>query len=140
MRAEAFKVEHIEKIDLQPAQQWVKDRINFERYRALENGVSATVFEGDKPLACAGAIQMWEGRYYGWALFGRVTKKQMVEITWMTENFLKTANFRRLEISVDCEFVGGHAWANRLGFVLEAPRMRGFDVDGRDCALYAMVK
>lgn len=139
MRLEEFKAEHVMQLDLQPSQRWMVEHLKLEGLRPLE-GHGYTAVDDGRPIACAGITPYWEGRYLGWSFLGRMTNRQMVHVTRYVKAFLGMAKFRRLEISVDCDYPAAHAWARHLGFELETPRARKFDVDGRDCSIYVMVR
>lgn len=87
----------------------------------------------------SGVYDLGSGRLGAWALMGAGAGKNMVAIHRGTQRFLDMQSARRIELTVLCDFEAGHRWAKMLGFTLEAERMKGYDPDGRDHALYARV-
>lgn len=53
---------------------------------------------------------------------------------------LNASTLPRIQAYVDIGFERGHDWITKLGFTLEAPRMRRFNLDGSDAALYARTR
>jgi len=91
-------------------------------------------------VACAGILPQWQNRAFGWSFIAADAGRHFTYIHRAVSAFLDRVPVRRIETTVDCEFAAGHRWARLLGFSLEAERMRGYRVDGGDCALYARVK
>ena len=109
--------------------------------RTLESPWATTLVADGRPILSGGAIPLWMGRAYLWSfLSDKVTRRNFVEVTSFVRRFLNGLPFKRVEASVECDHEAGHRWVRALGFELEAPRMRAFQVDGRDCALYARVR
>lgn len=107
---------------------------------SLESGTAYTSLDGDEVLACAGAIEITQGRAIAWAYLSQDIGSRMIAVTKACRRFISLMNFRRIEMDVDCEFPQAHRWAKMLGFEMECERRRSFTPDGRDCALYAMVR
>lgn len=104
-----------------------------------EHAYSA-VSESGRVVACAGIAKYWPGRAEGWAFFDRRCKRDFLSIHRAVRKFLDGYPVRRIEAAVESGFEAGHRWALALGFELEAPRMRAYTPEGRDCALYARVR
>jgi RimJ/RimL family protein N-acetyltransferase len=136
-----FEAEHIFRMDLQEAQEWIKERLVLSQLRNLENEWAITVMVDGEPIACAGPIVYWPGRALLWSFISRrVDQSNFLKIHRRAKAFIAELPFRRLEANVDVNFEAGHRWVNALGFELEAPRMKAFYIDGRDCSLYAKIK
>lgn len=135
-----FKSWHLEKMVVQPAQRALLDNISFEILKTLEQTDAFTAMEGDDVLACAGFMEFYPGRGEGWSYLSANIKPHMVEVVRAIKRYLDMHPCRRQEITVDADFPEGHRMAKILGFTLEAPRMRCYDLAGRDRALYARVR
>ena len=137
----SFKGEHVFKLDLQPAQEWFREFLTPENMKGLENEWAVTVMEDGNPLLCVGPMVYWQNRALIWTFVSRGLRgRKFLMIHLMARRYLDGLPFRRLEATVECDFTAGHRWVKALGFELEAPRMRAFQVDGQDSALYARVK
>ena len=136
-----FQAEHLEGLILQTAQQWSRAYLNLAQMRTLENEWASTLMADGVPIACVGAVVYWDNRALLWSFLGaRVSEHRFLTIHGMAKAYLAGLPFRRLEAAVDVGFEAGHRWVRALGFTQEAPCMEAFQVDGRDCALYAKVR
>ena len=136
-----FKVDHVFQMRLQPAQTWMEPYFDRAALTQLENGWATTIMRGGEPVLCGGALELWPGRAMLWSFIsGDLTPRDFIKAHHIAKQHIDLMPFRRLEFYVEVDFGAGHRWARSLGFDLEAPCMRGFQIDGRDCALYARVK
>ena len=136
-----FVAEHLLALPLQPAQEWGRAYLQPAQIRTLENEWASTLMDDGEPIACVGPAVYWENRALVWSfLSARVTRQNFLDVHSMAKAYLAGLPFRRLETAIDVGFEAGHRWARVLGFRLEAARMEAFQVDGRDCALYAKVR
>lgn len=142
INVKTFKSEHLLAMKFQDNQHHLAAYITEESAKTIEMapGNAYTICDDDEILAIAGVMDIGEGRGYAWSYLARDVGTRMVQVTRVVRRYLKIAPFRRIEMAVDCGFAEAHRWAKMLGFTLEAERMRSYAVDGRDCALYAMVK
>lgn len=88
------------------------------------------VVEGE-PIACAGTVLQWPGRYTAWAYMGRNTGPHM---RWLTKAVLDNlAGVKgRIELTVRADFPAGQRWARMLGFEVETPLLKAFGPLGED--------
>jgi len=135
-----FTRDHMHRLVVQQRQQGLESLLTEEILSVLENGHSYTAIDGDEVLACAGVLTLAPGRAGAWAYLSENVGNRMVVVTRAVKRFLQMTDYRRIEMDVDCEFPAAHRWAKMLGFTLECERRRKFTPDGRDCALYAMVR
>jgi hypothetical protein len=141
MRMEKYKAEHLELLDVQEGQKYLKKYLSDDMRKSLEGEYSYTALDGDEVLACAGLLEQWDNRGVVWAyLSSTIGGRRMVPLTRMVARFLDAAPFDRIEATVDADFPQGHRWVKMLGFELEAPRMRKYRPDGGDSALYARIR
>ena len=135
-----FEREHLHRMVIQQKQQGLEHLVTPDVCGVLEGGQSYTALDGDEVVACAGVIEITQGRAVAWAYISQDVGRRMRFVTRAVKNFLDLTQFRRIEMDVDCEFPQAHRWAKMLGFEMECERRRSFTPDGRDCALYAMVR
>lgn len=136
-----FEAAHISRISLQPSQAWIVPHLEVKRLKALEGPWAVTIMRDGLPVLCTGALAYWEDRAMLWGFVGKdITARNFLEVHHLARAHMNGLPFRRLEMYVDVDFTEGHRWAKTLGFTLEAPRMRGFQMNGEDSALYAKIK
>ena len=136
-----FCAEHIRALRAQPSQQWLAATASDRDLRLLENQYATTVMEDGRPIACGGVLPIWENRGYLWSVISdTVDARSFRAVHAITKRALDGMPFRRLEAAVEVDFEPGHRWVRALGFELEAPLAKAFQVNGADCALYARVR
>ena len=136
-----FKAEHVLKMKLQINQKWIEKYISVETLKTLENEWAVTVMENGKPVTCAGPVIYWANRALMWSFIGTgITKQNFLEMHYIAKEYLDGLPIRRLEAAINLSFTAAHRWIKALGFKMEAPCMKAFQIDGSDCALYARVK
>lgn len=142
MKIVPFTAKHLEDIDIQESQLEELKMMTEDILQMVENQCpSFTCLDDDGTvLFCGGIVPMTTTRACVWSYLSKDLKKNMVKITNACKAYFKLTPYRRLELHVKCDFDKGHAWARLLGFTLECERMRCFDPNGDDYALYAMVK
>lgn len=114
--------------------------ITDEIIETLLLGDAYSAIYDDEVLACAGVLEISPGRALAWAYLSQNAGIKMIDIIKAIKRFLSIQTFRRIEMDVDCAFAQAHRMAKMLGFTLEAERRRNYTPDGRDCALYALVR
>lgn len=135
-----FKKEHLKRMVIQQRQQDLARLITDEVCASVEGIESYTAIDGDEVIACAGAVQMDIGRALVWSYISANIKSRMIFVARAMKRFIAMSKYRRIEMHVDCEFKQAHRLAMMLGFEMEAERMKSFTPDGRDSALYALVR
>lgn len=139
-RVEPFCPVDARLIEVQSAQKGTLHSFTREFLTYLSRQPSRTIWYGDRPLACGGAIPMNHDRVLLWATVGQAVRRHMMVLFREAERFIQELPHRRIECVVECDFKPGHRLARMLGFMVEAPRMRAYDPDGRDYSLYAKVR
>jgi len=135
-----FKPEHLRTLALQDSQAWMGPKLKIEYGESLvKAGQCFTALDGDKILACAGVMDMWEGRVLAWALISGDCKKNFVRIFKAIKRFVDSHPADRIEATVDVNFDEGHRLMKLLGFEYEG-LARKYLPDGRDVSMYARVK
>lgn len=140
MQIVPLKKEHLDRIKVQGAQEYVSDWITPSVKADLENGMSFAAIDGDEVLGCAGVMEYWEGRAVAWAILSGNCGHRFAAIHRAVSTFLKLKDYRRLEATADCGFGPGHRWLKMLGFQLETAVMRGYLPTGGDASMYVRGK
>lgn len=135
-----FLAAHFWAIDVQPAQAYVRRYVSGQLLADMERTNAFTCVVGERPVACFGWVEHYPTRAALWAFISGTAGRHFVAITRIAKRLIAGLPHKRIEIEVDYEFEQGHRWAKMLGFEVEAPRMRGFRIDGGDSALYAKVR
>lgn len=136
-----FKAEHLLGMQLQRAQDGSKPFITEEYAKMLEGQFAFTaVTEDEEVVAVGGVTELWANRALAWTFIDSRAGKHFVALHKIVRDLLDIVPYRRVEAETSCDFEPGHRWLRMLGFEMEAPRMRAFQVDGGDSSLYARVK
>jgi len=140
MNVVPFKAEHLLGMQLQRGQEYCAPHITEAYAKALEGVHAFTGMVDGVPIGVGGVVELWDNRALLWSFIDRRAGPHFISVHRATKMFLETLPYRRIEAECDCEFAAGHRWLKKLGFEMEAPRMRAFRIDGGDSALYARVK
>lgn len=117
-----------------------RDEFEHPEAMTMAFGHAWTALDGEEPIACAGVVEVWQGRAYAWALLSEHAGRHMLALTREIRSRLSRLPFRRVEMAVDAGFDAGARWALMLGFRLETPEpMRGYLPHGRSAFLFARV-
>ncbi len=141
MNVVPFKAEHLLSMQLQRSQNGSKPFITEEYAHMLEGQFAFTaVSDDDEVIAVGGVTELWENRALAWSFIDARAGKHFVALHKLVQDFLDMVPYRRIEAETSCDFAPGHRWLRILGFHMEAERMKAFQPDGSDSALYAKVK
>ena len=135
-----FETTHLRLMKVQASQQAVLQHVTDNFLSLLENTNAFTAVIDGEIVACAGVIEYYKGRGEAWSYLSADLGRNMVSVFRAIKSYLDTIDVRRIEMTVDTDFAEGHRFAKLLGFELEASRMKAYDMDGRDKALYARIK
>ena len=135
-----FEASHLRLMTVQPSQQEVLQQVSDDCLAVLENTNAYTVVLDGIIVCCAGVVEYYKGRGEAWSYLGADLGSNMVPVYRAIKKYIDTIDVRRVEMTVDVDFEPGHRFAKLLGFELEAPRMKAYDINGRDKALYARIK
>jgi hypothetical protein len=135
-----FKAEHLAAIKLQNLQAHLSDWVTLEQGRGLEEYPSYTALVDGTPIGAAGILYMWQGRAQAWAFLSDTGPANFLKGHRAVKKFLDGCYVQRLEMTVDCEFPEAHRWAKMLGFHMETERMKNYNPDGRDSAMYVRLR
>lgn len=136
-----FEAEHFAQMRVQDAQKWMHQNLTVADLKGLEGPHAGTLMVDGVPLACAGALLYWPDRALVWSfLSSRVDRTNIMTVHAEAQRFIDGLPYRRLEASVVVGFEQGHRWMRLLGFEVEAPLQRAFNVDGSDCVGYVRIR
>lgn len=134
-----FKISDIYELTVQDKQYHYKEHIT----KIAEAGGLDSVrsyIENGEVKAIIGAQPYWQGRSTIWSLIGNVESwpkfhKQAVKTI---NDYVKTHNVLRLELTTEAGFIESERWAEMLGFKFES-LMPKFGVDGRDHKMWVVL-
>ena len=132
----ALRAEHI--IKLQDHAPMIK--VSVEEALDIEDSGGWAAVDHDDCLGCASISFIRPGVGRAWSILTHGWRKHANAITAKAIAELDRCPLRRIEAEVMCDFDAGHRWLRRLGFEMEAERMRAYGPEGQDMALYARVK
>lgn len=105
----------------------------------LEKELSYTLVVDGLPIACAGVIRQWPGRYVAWAYLVRGSLRHLPWISQTCRANLATVK-GRIEFTVRKDFLPGQRWARELGFEVETPLLRAYGPRGEDHIGYVRIQ
>lgn len=137
-----YKAEHLLTLELQASQRnHCAPLITPEYAKLVEGEFSFTAMAGGLVIAVAGLTPLLDGRRaLAWSFISRDAGPHFFALTKAVIRLLDASPYVRVEAEVQTGFMPGHRWLRRLGFRMEAPRMRKFMPDGSDASLYARVR
>ena len=135
-----FKREHLEPLMLQKINAYLPQWIKSGSAAEMEKTYAFTGFLSGGVAVCGGIAHCWEGRGQLWSIFSDDTRRNFIPVFRGIQRFLDEAPYKRIEISVPCDFELGHRRARMLGFELECWNAKNYLADGTNCSLYARIK
>lgn len=141
MTVSPFNGDHVRWLKSQPGHAHLIQFMGDAEIEKLSTSSYAwTLFDGETVMACVGVAEYWRGRGEVWCLFHKDARKKFVQIHGIVKRLVKHCHVKRLEAAVDTSMDSfGARWANALGFVMEARRLKAYLPTGQDCSLYARV-
>lgn len=140
MKVVPFESWHLDLLKMQAAQDYISQWISADVKAMLGSTNAFTGIDEDRHeiLACAGVLELWEGRGVAWAMLADGIGSRFVPIHKAVARYLEAASlrYRRLEATIDIGFSPGVRWVKLLGFKLETPLMEKYLPDGGDAAMY----
>lgn len=137
-----YAPEHLRALVLQPSQAFFSDLCRDDGYAQLLADASDayTLLHDGRVIACAGVMELWQGRGMAWALLADNIGQAMIAVHRIVYRFLwKECTIRRVEAYVDQGFAAGHRWVHDLGFQREG-MMRAFAQHGGDMVMWARIR
>ncbi len=136
-----FKAEHWDQLTEQESMAYLSQFITEESKKAMESQeFSYTAFAGERPICCAGVVELYKGRGEAWIIIDKTCRKEFLSLHNEVKKFFETCSMRRVEATVDVDFPQGHRWMRALGFELETPIMKSYRPNGKDASMYVKVR
>lgn len=137
----AFRPEHLAALKLQASQASAQPLMTEQHGREIvaANGQAWTALRDGVPLACAGLIELWQGRAYAWSYLAEGAAAHFKAVHRATLARLADCRWRRVEMAVDVRDPAAKRWAWHLGFQFEGT-LKAWTHDGRDVEMWARVK
>lgn len=130
LRVEIFKPEHIKHItdgrdDVEKKWEGIGISPLTRQHWMTDEHPAYTAFDGDRILGCAGVLILWDGFGEGWVWINKELAekhalwfhKTVKGILWA---IIKEYDLRRVQCTVDINYVMGTKWARALGFKEES--------------------
>lgn len=140
IKVEPCKVEHIIEMREVNAKHSLGFTLNPDASKHIDNPWTYSGFVEDKLMLIGGIVPYWKDRGEAWAIFRPGFPQYFSALHDIAKSVLDSCPFRRIEATIQWDFVKGHEWVRALGFELEAPRLKSYFPNGKDGSLYAMVK
>lgn len=131
-----FTQSDLSTIKIQTKQSHVYDYLS-EDYSSL-SGV--TLLDGDTILFCGGLQHLYSKRYVAWSVWSEHSGAFMFQIVRRIKNYFDLLTNCRIECTCDVSFPQAHRLVKMLGFELEAPCMKMYEIDGRSSSLYSLIR
>jgi len=131
---------HLHQLALQPHQQHLGVALREHGWaeQVRDAGPCWTVLVDEKPIACGGFQECWEGRAIAWAILGEKAGRHMLELTRAVRRGLQDHPAERIEAQALVGFAPATRWARLLGFMPET-LLRRFH-QGRDYQAFVFLK
>jgi len=137
---EKFQAKHFEDLKEEPSVAPLTSYLSTPHLEALEQAPFAySILKDKRAIACGGVAEYWPGRGEAWMLLSPMGP-DFLAVTRIVSRFLSVCPVNRIEAAVEVDFEPGHRWAKLLGFQLDAPLLRSYLVNGKDCSLYSRVR
>lgn len=107
---------------------------------ALQLTYAFSALDRNRVIAMGGVAMERPGVGTAWTILTRDWRRHARAITLACQEYIAKCPLRRIVAHVLCDVPRQHNWMHRLGFEMEAERMRAFGPGGEDFALYARVR
>jgi len=136
-----FKSEHVRNLLNEPEVEHLRPYYSEATFRNLERlPFTMSIAQDGVVVASGGVSPYYSGRGIAWVFFHHSCRRNFRPVFRLVKQWLDDVPVRRIEAAVRIVDSQAHRWVRLLGFELEAPVARCFEVNGDDCALYARVK
>jgi hypothetical protein len=134
-----FEPEHIQRLELQDAQQYMVSHICVEYLKALQAvGPSASAEVDGRIIASAGVAFQGFGMGVLWAFVAKDAGRHFVKLDRCVRRLLSITSLKRIEATTEVSFHQGCRWLELLGFENEG-RMRAYGPNGEDHYRFARI-
>lgn len=136
-----FKKEHLQNLDEHVYGLSVRQSITDAQLEALEKRkYTYSVVKDDVVYAVLGITEYWPGRGEVWAILKKDLGQDFLMVNACAKHIMDSYSFSRYEAVVNLDFKNGIRWMKSLGFDVEAPLMKKYGRDGKDCVLMSRVQ
>lgn len=135
-----FKTDHLKPLAEQSINSYLPEWITSGHAEAMEKTLAFTGFVKGEVMVCGGVTHLWSGRGQLWSIFSERCKTNFLPTFRGIQKFLDHVPYKRIEMSIPCDFEIGKRRARLLGFELECERARFYLPNGKDCSLYVRIK
>lgn len=131
---------NVEKDQLTSRSRGVPLEVMLENQARMGNAITALLY--GSPVACFGAVDIWDGVAEMWMLIEERGREMPIFLTKAgiayRDYIVIAKNLHRLQITVKCSDTRAFRWAKLLGFEQEAV-MKRYDTDANDFYLMARI-
>lgn len=136
-----FKAEHLIELLKEESAAHLREHLTERHCKALEGApFTASMELGGEIVMCGGVAIYWHGRGEVWSFYSSACKRNYVPVFRAVKKWLDEVPVRRLELAAEIGNKFAQRQAMLLGFELEVPRLRAFQPNGADCAMYVRIK
>lgn len=141
MEFRACRPDDIRSLEVQPEQRLGQEYVIANGLvDAAATGLSYSGWLDGRCIAVGGLVPQWDGHGVAWLMASLDAGPEMLRLTRFTRGLFAVSPYRRISVTVACDFPAAHRWARLLGMALECERMVAYDPFGRDAALYAWIR
>jgi RimJ/RimL family protein N-acetyltransferase len=136
-----FKPQHLAALRLQALQSGCQSLMTVEHGHEIvaTGGRSFTMSENGRPIACAGAFEIWPGRAHLWSYLSEDALRQRRAMHRFARSMLARMTWRRIEAYADVQHQAAARWLLHLGFKFEGVAA-AWAPDGRDMRQFSRVQ
>lgn len=116
MRLERFAPQHFHRMQLQPAQAYVRECTSDAHLdRLAKGGAAYAVLEGEEVILCGGACQIGADEVALWAFVSPAAGARMLRLSRYAARLIQTLNAGRIVATCQTGFAPGARWLAMLG-------------------------
>lgn len=136
MIVRGWKKGDLEKIQLQPSQEYMKQLIDYN----VDLTDQAFTFEVDNEIIAIGGLNViWEGRAELWSLISKYAGRYLFRVISIAQTLIQDSGCKRIEATVDVGFESGVRFIKLLGFNMEG-YLQSYRPDGKDVLLFTRIQ
>ena len=134
---------HLEELIAEPKNMHLVSWLATGHADELAKADSVTGMVDGQIMFCGGALPYWTGRAFIWGVFSERSKHHGIPVFRGIKKWIDERPYRRLEVDVPLDVWFTDVAKRRvrlLGFGLECERAKFYRSNGKDSALYSLVK
>ncbi len=137
MKIVNFIPQHLEQIDLQEKQLYMKQYFSEQYKNMLVNNLSFTAISEDRIIAISGLVEQAPNRAWAWILLSKDSGKFLYGLHKKILSFLRLAPYLRIETIAESDFTQANRWLELLNFSYEG-QLKHFHSKNNHVKLYAL--